>query len=143
MWGGVHQWTYDRPNLSVGERLVHQMDQVGIDMMCIMTSDHRRVYPNDSGPYTPNDFLLEVRKAAPERFALTCSVDPFRDIAASVKEIERCVKDLGFHACKLYPSYDHFDPRGPSASIRFTESSSSSIARCRSIWASLHARTRQ
>jgi uncharacterized protein len=111
VWGGVHQWTYDRPTLSVGERLVYQMDQIGIDMMCIMTSDHRRVYPNDSGPYTPNDFLLEVKDVAPERFALTCSVDPFRDISGSVREIERCVKQHGFNACKLYPSYDHFDPR--------------------------------
>ena len=47
VWGGVHQWTYDRPTMSVGERLVYQMDQIGIDMMCITTSEHRRVYPND------------------------------------------------------------------------------------------------
>jgi uncharacterized protein len=110
-WGGVHQWTYDRPNMSVGDRLVFQMNQVGVDMMCIMTSDHRRVYPYDEGPYTPNDFLFEVRKAAPERFALTCSVDPFRGIRDGVIEIERCIKERGMNACKLYPSYDHFDPR--------------------------------
>jgi predicted TIM-barrel fold metal-dependent hydrolase len=98
--------------MTVGERLVYQMDHVGIDMMCIMTSDHRRVYPQDNGPYTPNDYLLEVREAAPERFALTCSVDPLRgDADAHVKEITRCVKQHGFTACKLYPSYDHFDPR--------------------------------
>jgi predicted TIM-barrel fold metal-dependent hydrolase len=54
---------------------------------------------------------LEVKAVAPERFALTCSVDPFRDIQASVREIERCIKQHGFSACKLYPSYDHFDPR--------------------------------
>ena len=70
VWGGVHQWTYDRPAMSVGERLVYQMDQLGIDMMCIMTSDHRRVYPNDGGPYTPNDFLLEVKATAPERIRI-------------------------------------------------------------------------
>src|SRR5438132_14209409 len=39
VWGGVHQWTYDRPTMSVGERLVYQMDQVGIDMMCV--EEHR------------------------------------------------------------------------------------------------------
>jgi predicted TIM-barrel fold metal-dependent hydrolase len=96
--------------MSVGERLVYQMDQVGVDKMCIMTSDHRRVYPGDGGPYTPNDYLLEVRKAAPDRFSLTCSVDPFRGIKEGVKEIERCIKGEGFSAFKLYPSYDHFDP---------------------------------
>src|SRR5215813_15521300 len=25
VWGGVHQWTYDRPTMSVGERLVYQI----------------------------------------------------------------------------------------------------------------------
>ena len=110
-WGGMHQWSYDTSNMSFGERLVSQMDQVGVDMMCIMTSDHRRVYPDDKGPYTPNDFLLEVREAAPERFAMTCSVDPMRgDAADHAREIERCVKEHGFTACKIYPSYDHFDP---------------------------------
>jgi uncharacterized protein len=110
-WGGMHNWTYDKPAMTVGERLVYQMDRTGVDMACIMTSDHRRVYPNDGGPYTPNDYLLEVKSAAPDRFALTCSVDPLRDVAASVEEIKRCVKQHGFQACKLYPSYDHFDPR--------------------------------
>jgi hypothetical protein len=110
-WGGIHNWHYDKPDMSVGERLVYQLDRVGVDMACIMTSDHRRVYPNDGGPYTPNDYLLEVKSVAPDRFALTCSVDPLRGIEDSVKEIKRCVKDHGFTACKLYPSYDHFDPR--------------------------------
>jgi predicted TIM-barrel fold metal-dependent hydrolase len=111
VWGGIDNWTYSRPNMTVGERLVYQMDELGIDMMCIMTSDHRRVYPHEKGPYTPNEFLLEVRAAAPERFALTCSVDPLRDVYESVREIEKCVREWGFQACKIYPSYDHFDPR--------------------------------
>lgn len=110
-WGGIGKWTDERQNMSVGERLLYQMDELGIDMMCIMTSDHRRVYPTELGPYTPNEFLLDVRKTAPERFALTCSVDPLRDIYQSTLEIERCVKEWGFQACKLYPTYDHFDPR--------------------------------
>jgi predicted TIM-barrel fold metal-dependent hydrolase len=109
-WGGIASWNYSRPNMTVGERLLHQMNELGLDMMCIMTSDHRRVYPHELGPYTPNDFLLEVQSVAPERFALTCSVDPLRDIYESSKEIERCIK-LGFRACKIYPTYDHFDPR--------------------------------
>jgi uncharacterized protein len=111
VWGGLDQWTYGRPNMTVGERLLFQMDELGIDMMCIMTSDHRRVYPHEKGPYTPNEFLVEVRKCAPERFALTCSVDPLRDIYEAAKEIEKCVTQWGFRACKIYPSYDHFDPR--------------------------------
>ncbi len=108
-WGGMPQWDGGRPNMTVGERLVHQMDELGIDMMCIMTSDHRRVYANDKGPFTPNDYLLEVRATAPERFALTCSVDPPRDPYEAIQEIDKCAKE-GFSACKLYPTYDHFYP---------------------------------
>ena len=42
------------------------MDAQGIDVMCIMTSDHRRVYPDKKGPFCPNDFLLDVKAVAPE-----------------------------------------------------------------------------
>jgi predicted TIM-barrel fold metal-dependent hydrolase len=103
------QWAGGRPNMTVGERLVAQMDDLGIDMMCIMTSDHRRVYADVKGPYAPNDYLLKVRDEAPGRFALTCSVDPLRDLYESVQEIETCARE-GFKACKLYPTYDHFYP---------------------------------
>jgi predicted TIM-barrel fold metal-dependent hydrolase len=103
------QWTGGRPNMTVGERLLAQMDDLGIDMMCIMTSDHRRVYADAKGPYAPNDYLLKVREVAPERFALTCSVDPLRDLYEAVQEIDKCARE-GFTACKLYPTYDHFYP---------------------------------
>ena len=115
VWGGLKQYSDSKApeaeSLTLGERLVRQMDQAGIDLMCIMTSDHRRVYSDRLGPYTPNDYLLEVQAAAPDRFALTCSVDPLRDVYESVQEIERCATQLGIKACKLYPTYDHFDPR--------------------------------
>lgn len=111
VWGGVDRWAAGRRKLDVGERLLRQMDEHGIDKMCIMTSDHRRVYPNRKGPYTPNSFLREVRKSAPDRFVLTCGLDPLRDVFEATEELERCVKEWGFSACKLYPAYDHFDPR--------------------------------
>lgn len=111
VWGGVDQWTGGKKDLGVGERLVAQMDAHGIDKMCVMTSDHRRVYGRVKGPYTPNEFLREVREAAPDRFALTCSVDPLRDVYEATLEVERCIRGEGFDACKIYPSYDHFDPR--------------------------------
>ncbi len=111
-WGGVRQWGGGQDQ-TVGERMVGMMEEHGIDMMCIMTSDHRRVYPDRKGPYCPNDFLLEVKETAPERFALTCSVDPLRDVYEAIQEVERCIKELGINAVKVYPSYDHFDPRDP------------------------------
>jgi uncharacterized protein len=110
-WGGTKQWAYGRENMSAGDRFLHQMDEMGIDMMCIMTSDHRRVYADQLGPFAPNEYLLEVKGVSPDRFALTCGLDPLRDLYESIRELERCVKDWGFTACKLYPTYDHFDPR--------------------------------
>jgi predicted TIM-barrel fold metal-dependent hydrolase len=111
VWGGQDKWAGARANMSPGERFVDQMNEIGIDMMCIMSSDHRRVYADVEGPYTPNDHLLEIRAAAPERFALTCGLDPLRDLYGSIRELEKCVREWGFTACKLYPTYDHFDPR--------------------------------
>ena len=108
--GGLSRWTAGKQKMSVGERLLTQMTEHNIDMMCIMTSDHRRVYGKVKGPYTPNEFLLEVRNAAPERFALTCGLDPMRDVFEAIRELERCVLDWGFKACKIYPSYDHYYP---------------------------------
>jgi len=115
-WGGLKQYSDAKPpeskeKLPLGQQLVQQMDKAGIDLMCIMTSDHRRVYSDKLGPYTPNDYLVEVKAYAPDRFALTCSVDPLRDVYESVQEIDRCGRELGMKACKLYPTYDHFDPR--------------------------------
>jgi predicted TIM-barrel fold metal-dependent hydrolase len=40
-----------------------------------------------------------------------CRGSPLRSSQISSSEIERCVKQHGFNACKLYPSCDHFDPR--------------------------------
>ena len=109
-WGGVPQWDPSLAHLSVGQCLLKQMNDHGIDVMCIMTSDHRRVYPDRKGPYTPNEFLLEVRADAPDRFVCTCGLDPLRDPYEAVRELERCVREWDFRAVKVYPSYDHFYP---------------------------------
>ena len=109
-WGGLPTWDPSAASLSVGQRLLKQMNETKVDKMCIMTSDHRRVYLDRQGPYTPNDFLPEVRAEAPDRFFCTAGLDPMRDPYQAVKEMEQCVKEWDFRAVKIYPSYDHFDP---------------------------------
>jgi hypothetical protein len=109
-WGGLPTWDPSLASLSVGQRLLNQMNETKVDKMCIMTSDHRRVYLDRQGPYTPNEFLLEVRAEAPDRFVCTAGLDPMRDPFQAVNEMEQCVRQWDFRAIKIYPSYDHFDP---------------------------------
>ncbi|MBC7218888.1 MAG: amidohydrolase [Hadesarchaea archaeon] len=94
------------------ESLIEDLDQAGVDVACVMASDHRRPYPYGIGSsYTPNDYVAECVRKHPERFVGVCSFDPLRDPHEARKELERCVREWDMRALKLYPTYDHFDPR--------------------------------
>lgn len=94
------------------EGVIDDLNRAGVDKACIMASDHRRVYPYASGSsYTPNDYVYECVRKHPDRFVGICSVDPIRHEHEARRELERCVKDWDMRALKLYPTYDHFDPR--------------------------------
>lgn len=99
---------------SPGERLLKTLDAAGVEKACVMSSDHRRVYVDRKGPFTPNDFVAEVVATDPRRLFGTCSVDPIRGPFEAVQEIRRLVRDHDFRCVKLYPSYDHFYPADES-----------------------------
>jgi predicted TIM-barrel fold metal-dependent hydrolase len=113
-WGSEHFRMDGDPHDTAGQRLVKTMDRVGIDIACVMSSDHRRVYRDRRGPYTPNDFVAEVISVDTHRLVGTCSVDPIRDPYAGVQEVRRMVERHGFRCIKIYPSYDHFYPADES-----------------------------
>ncbi len=95
-----------------GVDLVEQMNEAGVDVVCLMSGDYNRVLPGSIGSYeAPNDHLAGVVAQHPDRIVGTASVDPITDPAAAVREIERCVTRLGFRAVRLYPTYQHWDPR--------------------------------
>ncbi|KAA9150507.1 amidohydrolase [Amycolatopsis acidicola] len=56
-----------------------------------------------------NDVIHRVRELYPDNFAAVCQLpqSPGTDLSASVKELERCVTELGFVGCNLNP-----DPSG-------------------------------
>ena len=54
-----------------------------------------------------NDWMAEVVKKYPEKFDFICAVD-VEDVGAAVKELERCVKELGAVGLKLGPAYQNF-----------------------------------
>jgi uncharacterized protein len=98
-----------------GVDLVEQMDDAGIDVVCLMSGDYNRVLPGSMESYeAPNDHLASVVAQHPDRIVGTCSVDPITDPAAAVREIERCVTRYGFRAVRLYPTFQHWDPRDES-----------------------------
>lgn len=98
------------PDLPPGKRLLKLMDETGIDKAVLMTSDHRRVYVDREGPYTPNEWLLEVIETDRTRLFGMCSVDPLRDPYQGAQEVRRMLEEHDIRALKLYPTYDHFYP---------------------------------
>lgn len=98
------------------EDVIKLMDQAGIDIGIVMGADYRRTtynpdFPSQHEHYIPNDFVSTEAKKFPKRLRGQASVDPLRDPQAAVMELERCVKNLGMISLKLYPTYNHFDPR--------------------------------
>ena len=66
-WGGTRQWAYGRENMTAGDRFLHQMDEMGIDIICIMTSDHRRVSCGKRGATERAQEPVQAGRAAAER----------------------------------------------------------------------------
>ena len=95
-----------------GEMLVHVMDEVGIDVCCVLAGNWNRVLKPEHRPYdVPNDFVAKQVAASNGRLIGICSADPIVDPWGAADELERCVRDLDFRGIKLYPTYAHFDPR--------------------------------
>jgi predicted TIM-barrel fold metal-dependent hydrolase len=77
------------------EQVVSEMDEAGIDL-AILTG---LVEGNFA---VPNDVVATWMRAYPDRFAGRCCVDP-RDPVAACRELERCVKELGFGSLLVLP----------------------------------------
>ena len=98
-----------------GKAAVELLDQAGVDVGCAMVADYRWTthhpgHPSEHEMLISNDYVAgEVRKY-PDRLVGVASVDPLRDPQGAVLELERCVKELGMRALKLYPTYNHFYP---------------------------------
>lgn len=92
--------------------LVEIMDAAGIDVCCVMAGNWNRVLSPEQRPYdVPHELVYETVRTNPARFVGIASADPIADPWGAAEEVERVVKDWGFRAVKLYPTYAHFDPR--------------------------------
>lgn len=59
-----------------------------------------------------NDWVASLVRRWPDRFLGFCTVDPWKGEAA-VREVERCVKELGLRGLKLHPVHQKFAPNDP------------------------------
>ncbi len=73
----------------------------------LLTIDNRTV--TGSAPAVSNDYLSELQKRYPRQFIAFGSVDPWLGRMA-VKEVERCINDLGLKGLKFHPSSQRFFP---------------------------------
>jgi hypothetical protein len=108
-WGGVAE-SVD------GQAIVDTLDEVGIDVGLIQGGDIRRTtyhpdHPDDHRVLIPNDWVAEQVALHDGRLFGVAAMDPLRDMAAAVLELERCVKELDFRMLKLVPTYHHYSPR--------------------------------
>jgi len=98
MFDSLRAWSHGRlprGELSL-EWTVHAMDEAGIrrGLLC--------AWWGPGGPLISNDEVSDAIERFPDRFAGVASVDLAAPMAA-VRELRRCVQDLGFKALRVLP----------------------------------------
>ncbi|MFB0562454.1 MAG: amidohydrolase family protein [Candidatus Lokiarchaeia archaeon] len=98
------QFGYDTKLIMDGtaERLIREMDEAGIDKTVILALDYEFAFKGDVTFKDYNDYLANILKEYPDRFIGFCGIDPRRGKGA-IRELERCVEELGFRGVKFWP----------------------------------------
>lgn len=91
-WIGADQLSEELP-VSV---TITAMDTAGVDISLLSA------WHGPEGPLISNDEVAEFTAQAPDRLAGVASVDLRRPVAA-IRELRRCVRDLGFVALRVVP----------------------------------------
>ncbi|NPV53905.1 MAG: amidohydrolase [Firmicutes bacterium] len=89
------------------EVLLRNMNECGIDKSVIFTIDFR------TPSYKTNNRIAEVVRENPHRFIGFGTVHPF-DGGRAIKEVERCVAELGLKGLKFHPWVQAFRGDDPS-----------------------------
>ncbi|MCL1896289.1 MAG: amidohydrolase family protein [Clostridiales bacterium] len=93
--------------LDIGEGRLSTMDRVGISTAVISPSQSlEELDPRESIPLTTsnNDTAYELTQRYPGRFFGSAAL-PVKDVGAACKELERCVKELGFVCWHTHSNY--------------------------------------
>ena len=94
--------------LDLGEGRIAEMDSVGVDVAVLsLTAPGCEQLSAEVGPVlakSTNDSLAAAIDRHPDRFAGYAALYP-KDADGSVKELERCVKELGFKGWKTHSNF--------------------------------------
>ena len=97
MFGSLRRWQPELADTDAGpERTAEAMDAAGVQtgMLC--------AWWGPGGPLIGNDEVALMTRRWPDRFAGVAAVDLHRPLDA-VRELRRCVRDLGFRALRVVP----------------------------------------
>ena len=103
----VPQGKVTPPLLEIGEGRIKLMDELGIDTAVLSCSPGvESIDAADSIEVCrkTNDALYAASQKYPGRI-LGSAILPVRDVAAACKELERCVKDLGFVSWQVHSNF--------------------------------------
>ena len=97
--------------VDVGEGRLATLDRVGISTAVVSASQAlEELDPSESIGLTKknNDTIYEMTQRYPGRYLGSASL-PVKDVGAACKELERCVKELGFVAWHTHSNYTDTD----------------------------------
>jgi predicted TIM-barrel fold metal-dependent hydrolase len=99
--------------IDLGEGRLRLMDEAGVDKALIsLTTPGVEQFDIAKGTRLAreaNDILAEAMDKHPDRYGGFCAL-PVKDVDASVRELERAVKDLGFVGWKTHANYGDSRP---------------------------------
>ena len=84
------------------DRLIQEMDEAGIDKTVLLAVDYEILFEGKISYKEYNNKLAEYINEYPDRFIGFAGIDPRRGKEA-IKELERCIGELGFKGVKLWP----------------------------------------
>ena len=87
------------------EQRLQEMDELGVDVHVLSTNSFFYFYERDAAAITSmarecNDYVSELTKARPDRFAGFATL-PMQDVAASISELERGMQILGLKGAMI------------------------------------------
>ena len=103
--------------LSSIETRLKDMDRMGIDIQAVSPAPNQTYYWTDPDlgielARTVNDRLAEIVATWPERFVALGTV-PLQNTELALKELTRCVKELGLRVVEINPSVNGVDLTDP------------------------------
>jgi len=103
--------------LSSIETRLKDMDRMGIDIQAVSPAPNQTYYWTDPDlgielARTVNDRLAEIVATWPERFVALGTV-PLQNTELALKELTRCVKELGLRGVEINPSVNGVDLTDP------------------------------